>query len=189
MDIYKEGKVYVYQCYKCSHLEKRTRVVDGQSCEICKRHTRLIALINHDDEVIVLEASNEIINKNMFRYDKQSHDNIVKAIEQLKPSKSKRGRVRQIDSEASVLKERMAQLQADVDSLSKTNTKSNELLYLLLDTKPEAEKTMEVLGDTIINNDKRIVRHIKEIAKIKAEAIDLLLEKNSILLELKRKED
>jgi hypothetical protein len=183
---------YIYECYDktCNHTEEVKReeaeARDGKVCVKCNEHMRVIKGITQNNTKFSVSLSNEEHKKR-----EEEHERVEQLRQQAERQmeRNKRDRARQIDSEAQALGERTAHIQADIDSLSATNNKSNELFNILLETKPEAEKTLEVLGDTIINNNKRIVRRMKELEKIQAEVIDLLLEKNSISLDLKRMED
>lgn len=183
-------RAYIYECYdkRCNHTTEVNKedISDGKICIECGEHMRVIKAITIYDTTITISLSNKAHEE--LKGFSEAEEQLTRQARDFEV-KQKLDRARQIDSEAQALGERTAHIQADIDSLSATNNKSNELFNILLETKPEAEKTLEVLGDTIINNNKRILRRTKELEKIQAEIIDLLLEKNSISLKLKREKD
>jgi hypothetical protein len=190
MDLTK-GYDFIYSCNGCCYNERVTQwsMTLNYSCDVCKSMTReLIGIINKEGQSLFLSDATEeereaIVNK---------HDKLLttlKKANKIVSKQSMRDRLRSIEYKVVSLREHLERIQAHVNTLSETIGKSESLLFTLLDTKQGAVKTIETLADTIKTQDRELVAYYETFTKDKREMLDLLLERNNILLELNGEED
>jgi hypothetical protein len=182
-------KAFVYSCVECSNVDvvSKWSVRDGQTCTKCKAFSVVVGITNNESNTIMFDDMKQAEYFGAL----DIHEGLIKTVRKAKTIVSKqsmRDRLRNIDYKVSSLSGHLERIQAHVNSLSETIGKSESLLFTLLDTKQGAVKTIETLADTIKTQDRELVANYETFIKDKREMLDLLLERNNILLELNDEE-
>jgi hypothetical protein len=189
MDMNK-GYDFIYSCSACNYTERLTKwsLTLNHKCKRCEHHaTELIGIINSEGQSLMFthmttEERQHVLNE----HDKLM--NVLGKANKIANKQSMRDRVYRLEEQIATLTEDVESQQERVKTLNDTNSKSEMLFLTLLETKPQAIKTLETLAETIETTEKELVTRYTSFARKKTKMIKLLVERNKLLLELNDEE-